>query len=118
MVADSFVVFISENSEGIHMKLPDDDLRMLSLIQYKIGLSYYMNQSFEESIAAFKKACDILDCRMETAKSKDDKSEKDISTIAELEEMKEEILAKVAEIEEIKQQVTVIHSFVFVNNFN
>lgn len=88
------------------MKLPDDDLRMLSLIQYKIGLSYYMNQSFDESIEAFKKACDILDCRMETAKSKADKSEKDISTIAELEEMKEEILAKIAEIEETKQQVT------------
>lgn len=96
------------------MKLPDDDLRMLSLIQFKIGLSYYMNQSFEESIEAFRKACDILDCRMETAKSKEDKSEKDISTIAELEEMKEEILAKIAEIEEIKQQVTVNYThFVF-----
>lgn len=89
------------------MKLPDDDLRMLSLIQYKIGLSYYMNQSFDESIGAFKKACEILDCRMETAKSKDDKSEKDLATITELEEMKEEILAKITEIEEMKQQVIV-----------
>lgn len=87
------------------MKLPDDDLRMLSLIQYKIGLSYYMNQSFDESIAAFKKACDIIDCRLETANSKDDKSEKDTAAIAELEETKDEILAKVTEIEEIKQQV-------------
>lgn len=95
-----------KKSEEIRMTLPDDDLRMLSLIQYKIGLSYYMNQSFDESIAAFKKACDILDCRMETVKSKDDKSEKDISNIAELEEMKEEILAKIAEIEEMKQQST------------
>lgn len=87
------------------MKLPDDDLRMLSLIQYKIGLSYYMNQSFEESIEAFKKACDILDCRIETANSKEDKTEKDTAAIAELEEMKEEIVAKIAEIEEVKQQV-------------
>lgn len=87
------------------MKLPDDDLRMLSLIQYKIGLSYYMNQSFEESIEAFKKACDILDCRMEAAKSKDDKSDKDISNIAELEDMKEEIVAKIAEIEEMQREV-------------
>lgn len=93
-----------KKSEDIRMKLPDDDLRMLSLIQYKIGLSYYMDQSFDESIAAFKKACDILDCRMETVKSKDEKSEKDASNIAELEEMKEEILAKIAEIEEMKQQ--------------
>jgi len=95
-----------KNSEKIHMKLPDDDLRMLSVIQYKIGLSYYMHQSFDESIEAFKKACDILDCRMETAKSKDDKSEKVIATIAELVEMKEEIMAKITEIEEIKQQST------------
>lgn len=87
------------------MKLPDDDLRLLSVIQYKIGLSYYMNQSFEESIEAFKKACDILDCRMETARSKDDKSEKEIAAIADLEAMKEEILAKIVEIEEVKQQV-------------
>lgn len=95
------------------MKLPDDDLRMLSLIQYKIGLSYYMNQSFGESIEAFKKACDILDCLMETAKSKDDKTEKDIANIAELEETKEEILAKMAEIEEVKQQVTISIHFTF-----
>ncbi|XP_037025545.1 protein NASP homolog [Bradysia coprophila] len=95
-----------KKSEDIRMKLPDDDLRMLSLIQYKIGLSYYMNQSFDESIAAFKKACDILDCRMETAKSKDEKSDKDVANIAELEEMKEEILAKITEIEEMKQQST------------
>lgn len=93
------------------MKLPDDDLRMLSVIQYKIGLSYYMDQSFDESIGAFKKACEILDCRIETAKSKDDKSEKDISAITELEEMKEEILAKIAEIEEVKQQVRIVLFF-------
>ncbi len=100
------------------MKLPDDDLRMLSLIQYKIGLSYYMNQSFDESIAAFKKACDIIDCRIETAKSKEDKSEKDIATIAELDEMKEEIVAKIIEIEEVKQQVIfTIASFPISSNF-
>lgn len=90
------------------MKLPDDNLRIIAEIQYKIGLCYLMLSSFEESITAFRKACEILDNEIESQKSKEHQDEKIKNIILEIEETKQEILNKITEVEETKHQVKLI----------
>lgn len=88
------------------MKLPEDDLRLIAELQYKIGLSYLMLSSFEESIVAFRKACEVLDAEMTTQRSQIDSTEKAALIVLELEELKCEIMNKITEVEETKQQVS------------
>lgn len=99
------ISFLLENAIDIRMKLPEDDLRLIAELQYKIGLSHLMISSFEESIVAFRKACEVLDAEMTTQRSQTENTEKAAILVLELEELKSEIMNKITEVEETKQQV-------------
>lgn len=96
------------------MKLPDDNLRIIAEIQYKIGLVHLMLSSFEDSIAAFRKACEVLDAEIDTQKEKAGANvERVAATVKELEELKVDILNKIDEVEETKQQVRFFKNYYF-----
>lgn len=88
------------------MKLPDDNLRVIAEIQYKIGLVHLMLSSFEDSIAAFRKACEVLDAEIDTQKERaGNNADRIAATVKELEDLKVDILNKIIEVEETQQQV-------------
>lgn len=87
------------------MKLPEDNLRVICEIEYRVGLIHMMLSSFNDSIDAFKRACDILDNEIDSQKSKDENADRTAAVVKELEELKVDILNKIVEVEEAKQQV-------------
>lgn len=92
------------------MKLPDENLRLISMIQFKIGLAQLMLESYDDAIAAFNTATEFLDGEMDTQQSKPDQTPAVKSTITELEALKVEILNKIIEVKETKQQVSICHT--------
>lgn len=92
------------------MKLPDNNLRLIAEIEYKIGLGQMMLNAFDESVTAFRRACEVLDAEIANQKEKDssstaaDADKKGAAEIAVLEELKGEIVNKITEVEEAKQQ--------------
>lgn len=86
------------------MKLPDNNLRLIAEIQYKIGLSNLMLDSYDISIVAFRKACEVLDAEIANQQSEPAQPERAAAIIEELGELKIEILNKITEVEEAQQQ--------------
>lgn len=93
-----------QKSLNIHMKLPDDNRRIVAEIHYKIGLAHLMQNSFDDCIRELKKAAELMDEEIEEEKQKENPSEKQKDTIKDLEEAKQDILAKITEVEETKTQ--------------
>lgn len=86
------------------MKLPDNNLRLIAEIQYKIGLSNLMLDSYDISIVAFRKACEVLDAEIANQQSEPAQPDRAAAIIEELRELKIEILNKITEVEEAQQQ--------------
>lgn len=86
------------------MKLPDNNLRLIAEIEYKIGLSQMMLNAFDESVTAFRRACDVLDAEIANQKANETADKTNDNEIAMLEELKVEIVNKITEVEEAKQQ--------------
>lgn len=89
------------------MKLPEDNLRLICEIEYRIGLIHMMLSSFDFSIAAFNRACEILDAEIDSQKCKNENADRTAAVVKELEELKVDILNKIVEVEEAKAQVRV-----------
>lgn len=94
----------TDNSLQINMKLPDNNLRLIAEIQYKIGLSNLMLDAYDVSIVAFRKACEVLDAEIANQQTEPAQPERAEDIIAELRELKVEILTKITEVEEAQQQ--------------
>lgn len=77
-----------------------------------------MLSTFDESVAAFNRACEILDAEIDSQKSKSDNADRTAAVVKELEELKVDILNKIVEVEEAKQQVRIcLFKFLCVFNF-
>lgn len=92
------------------MKLPEDNLRLICEIEYRVGLIHMMLSTFDDSIAAFKRACEILDAEIDLQKNKNENADRTAAVVKELEELKVDILNKIVEVEEAKQQVLIVCS--------
>lgn len=86
------------------MKLPDNNLRLIAEIQYKMGLSNLMTGAFDASIKAFRKACEVLDAEIANQQTEPANAERAEAVIEELRELKVEIVNKITEVEEAQQQ--------------
>lgn len=86
------------------MKLPDNNLRLIAEIQYKIGLSNLMLDSYDVAVVAFRKACEVLDAEIANQQSEPAQPDRAAAIIEELRELKIEILNKITEVEEAQQQ--------------
>lgn len=100
-------IFSTENALDIQMKLTDDNLRLISMIQFKIGLAHLMLESYDDAITAFNTASELLDGEIDTQQSKPDQTPAVKTTISELEALKADILNKITEVKETKQQVSI-----------
>lgn len=89
------------------MNLPEDNLRLICEIEFRVGLIYMMLNAFDDSIAAFNRACDILDAEIDSQKSKNENVDRTAAVVNELEELKVEILNKKLEVKEAKQQILI-----------
>lgn len=103
-------MFAIENSLEVRMNLPDDNLRLICEIEFRVGLIHMMMNAFDESIAAFNRACDILDAEIDSQKNKNENADRTAAVVKELEELKVDILNKKVEVEEAKQQVQISSS--------
>lgn len=95
------------------MKLPEDNLRVICEIEYKVGLVHMILSSFDDSIAALNRACEVLDAEIDSQKSKNENADRTAAVVKELEELKVEVVLKKQEVEEAKQQVRI--GVVFLN---
>lgn len=93
-----------QKSLEIHIKLPEDNRRIIAEIHYKIGLAHLMLNSFDKCVEELKLASDLIDQEIEEEKQKEEQTDKLKDLIKDLEETKQDILAKIVEVEETKQQ--------------
>lgn len=107
-----------EKSLCIYKELPIKEYRRaIAEVNYKIGLTYLLQDVAPEGISSFKTACEILNDEIEEIKSKENLSQKDKDNIQDMEETQQEILDKITEIEETRKQSmdkvrAALHSFI------
>lgn len=92
-----------EKSIEIYNELPALQRRILAEIHFKIGLSFLMLNSYEQSLVSFKKAVDLLNDEIDEEKSKELQTDEIKNKIADMEDIKEGILGKIIEVEECKE---------------
>lgn len=100
----NFTLAISDYNKAlaVYDKMGKSDRRLIAEIHYKIGLCHLMQNEYDDSMKAFRKACAEMDIVIHQEKSKE-QDDKTADIIKNLEDTKQEVLEKVAEVEDTKK---------------
>lgn len=100
----NFALAINDYNKAlaVYDKTGKSDRRITAEIHYKIGLCHLMQNEYDDSIKAFRDACNEMDIVIEQKKAQE-QDENTANAIKNLEETKKEVMEKISEVEDTKK---------------